>query len=71
MDVTYLADIVILLRYFEVEAEVRRAISVIKKRTGPHETTIREYRISKGGLAVREPLMEFQGVLRGVPVFVG
>jgi len=71
VDVTYLADTVILLRYFEALGRVRRAVSVIKKRTGPHEESIREYRISESGLAVGEPLTEFQGVLRGVPTFVG
>lgn len=71
VDVTYLADTVILLRYFEAEGRVRRAISVIKKRTGQHEDTIREYKIGTKGLALGEPLSGFQGVLRGVPVFVG
>jgi circadian clock protein KaiC len=71
VDVTYLADTVVLLRYFEAGAKVRRAISVIKKRTGMHEDTIREYRIGKDGLSIGEPLVEFQGVLRGVPTYVG
>jgi circadian clock protein KaiC len=71
VDVTYLADSVVLLRYFEATGKVRRAVSVIKKRTGYHEDTIREYRISKDGLHLGEPLSEFQGVLRGVPTFVG
>ncbi|MBZ7927505.1 AAA family ATPase (plasmid) [Ensifer adhaerens] len=71
VDVTYLADAVILLRYFEALGKVRRAISVIKKRTGKHEETIREFRIGKGGLSLGEPLSDFQGVLRGVPTFVG
>ena len=70
VDVTYLADTVILLRYFEALGHVRRAISIIKKRTGPHESTIREYRIGNRGLTVGEPLVAFQGVLRGVPVYV-
>ena len=56
VDVTYLADTVILLRYFEAMGEVRRAISVIKKRTGFHETTIREFKISDAGITVGEPL---------------
>ena len=67
VDVTYLADTVILLRYFEAHGMVRRAVSCIKKRTGRHETTIREYSIGDGGLTVGEPLTAFQGVLRGVP----
>ena len=71
VDVTYLADTVLLLRYFEAFGRVRRAISVIKKRTGPHEDTIRELRIGKQGISVGEPLTTFQGILRGVPVFVG
>jgi circadian clock protein KaiC len=67
VDVTYLADTVVLLRYFEALGRVRRAISVIKKRTGPHEDTIREYRIGREGITLGEPLIGFQGVLRGVP----
>ena len=70
VDVTYLADTVILLRYFEAVGRVRRAISVIKKRTGKHEDTIREYRIDERGITLGEPLMGFQGVLRGVPELV-
>ena len=71
VDVTYLADTVILLRYFEATGRVRRAISVVKKRTSAHEDTIREYRIDKRGVTVGEPLTNFQGVLRGVPTLVG
>jgi circadian clock protein KaiC len=70
VDVTYLADTVILLRYFESTGRVRRAISVIKKRTGAHEDTIREYRIGGDGVTLGEPLVSFQGVLRGVPSLV-
>lgn len=71
VDVTYLADTVILLRYFEAVGRVRRAISIIKKRTGAHEDTIREYRIGGNGIRLGEPLTDFQGVLRGVPTFFG
>lgn len=71
VDVTYLADTVILLRYYEAVGRVKRAVSVIKKRTGWHEDTIRDYRISNAGLSLGEPLAEFQGVLRGVPNYVG
>jgi circadian clock protein KaiC len=71
VDVTYLADTVILLRYFEAKGRVRRAISVIKKRTSAHEDTIREYRIDSRGITLGEPLMTFQGVLRGVPELIG
>lgn len=71
VDVTYLADTVVLLRYFEAVGQVRRAISVIKKRTSAHESTIREYRISRDGLTIGPALHNFQGVLRGVPSLVG
>ena len=71
VDLTYLADSVIMLRYFEALGRVRRAMSIIKKRGGPHEDTIREYRIDGSGIHVGEPLHGFQGVLRGVPTFVG
>ncbi|GEP09158.1 ATPase domain-containing protein [Methylobacterium gnaphalii] len=70
VDVTYLADTVILLRYFEAVGEMRRAISVVKKRTGAHENTIREYRITNGGLQVGAPIKAFQGVFRGIPSLV-
>jgi circadian clock protein KaiC len=70
-DVSYLADTVILLRYFEVSGSVRQAISVVKKRSGDHERMIRECRVQKGGLFVGEPLREFQGVLTGVPEYTG
>jgi circadian clock protein KaiC len=66
LDVSYVADTVILLRYFEAFGEVRQAISVIKKRTGRHEHTVREIRIDDG-LHVGEPLREFRGVLSGTP----
>ncbi|HWM48715.1 MAG TPA: ATPase domain-containing protein [Xanthobacteraceae bacterium] len=71
VDVTYLADTVIMLRYFEAMGRVRRAISVIKKRTGAHEDTIREFQINTSGISVGAPLKEFQGVLRGIPTYVG
>jgi circadian clock protein KaiC len=72
IDVTYIADSVIVLRYFEAMGRVRRAISVFKKRSGPHEDTIREYQIdSQRGFVVGPALDEFQGVLRGVPTFIG
>ena len=70
VDITYLADSVIMLRFFEARGAVKRAISVIKKRTGKHETTIREFWID-GTLHVGEPLTNFQGVLRGVPEMIG
>jgi circadian clock protein KaiC len=71
VDVTYLADTVVLLRYFEAQGRVRRAVSVVKKRTSVHEDTIREFRIDGRGITLGEPLVEFQGVLRGVPVLMG
>jgi circadian clock protein KaiC len=71
IDITYLADSVILLRYFEAIGRVRRAISVLKKRTGSHEDTIREFRITPKGIEVGPALHAFQGVLRGVPTYLG
>src|SRR6202158_1009465 len=71
VDVTYLADTVMLLRYFEALGTVRRAMSIIKKRTVPHESTIREYRIGGRGISIGGPLDGFQGILRGVPVYIG
>jgi len=67
LDVSYLADTVVLLRYFEANAAVRTAISVLKKRTGPHERTLREMVISGNGIEIGEPLRNFRGVLTGVP----
>jgi len=71
IDITYLADTVILLRYFEALGSIRRAISVMKKRGGHHESTIREFQIGSSGISVGQPLNEFQGVLRGVPTYHG
>ena len=71
VDLTYLSDTVLLLRYFEAHGEIRRAISVLKKRTGAHEPTIREYRIDKRGLRVGAPLGDFRGILTGVPTYTG
>src|SRR5690606_41630314 len=71
LDVTYLAATLVLMRYFEAEGRVRRAVSVIKKRTGPHEDTIREFQIGKHGIQVGPVLRDFHGVLRGVPTYVG
>jgi circadian clock protein KaiC len=71
IDVTYLADTVIMLRFFEATGRVRRAISVIKKRTGSHEDTIREFSIGHNGISLGHPLKDFQGVLRGVPIYLG
>ncbi len=67
IDLTYLADTVILLRYFEASGEVRRAVSVVKKRTSAHENTIREDLLNSNGVSLGQPLTNFRGVLRGVP----
>ena len=71
VDTTYLADNVILFRYFEARGRVRRAISVVKKRNGKHEPTIRELHVTEQGLQIGEPLEDFQGVLTGIPTYVG
>ena len=71
VDLSYLSDTVVQLRYFEAHGEVRQAISVIKTRTARHERTIREFQIGSDGLQVGEPLRQFQGVLTGVPTFSG
>ena len=60
-----------MLRYFEANGQIRRALSVIKKRTGGHEASIREFRIDAQGVRVGDPLADFQGVLTGVPTYVG
>jgi circadian clock protein KaiC len=71
VDATYLADAVLLLRYFESKGEVRQAISVVKKRGGLHERTIREFAMRDGTIRVGEALRDFRGVLTGVPVYEG
>jgi circadian clock protein KaiC len=71
IDVSYLADCVIMLRYFEAAGAVRKAVSVMKKRTGSHETSIREFGIENNRVRVGEPLVAFQGVLTGVPSYRG
>jgi circadian clock protein KaiC len=71
VDVSFLADTVILLRYFEAMGEVRQAISVVKKRRSGHERTIRELHLGSGGITVGAPLRDFQGVLTGVPRYRG
>ncbi len=68
IDASYLADAVILLRYFELRGEVRQCISVIKKRGGHHERTIRDFALESGGIRVGPPLRDFRGVLTGVPI---
>jgi circadian clock protein KaiC len=71
VDATYLADTVILLRYFEARGEIRQAISVVKRRGGEHERTIREFKLEAGRIRLGPPLSQFRGVLTGVPVYVG
>jgi circadian clock protein KaiC len=71
IDTTYLADTVVLFRYFEAMGEVRNAISVVKKRSGKHERTIRELRLASGGVQLGKPLTDFQGVLTGTPYYRG
>jgi len=71
VDVSYLADSILLFRYFERAGEIRRAISVVKKRSGPHERTIRELFLEDGAVRVGKPLTEFEGVLTGVPKLIG
>jgi circadian clock protein KaiC len=71
VDVSYLADTVMLMRYFEAQGSIRKAISVVKKRTGHHEGTIRELRMSQKGISLSEPLVNFEGVLTGVPKYLG
>jgi circadian clock protein KaiC len=72
LDLSFLTDAIVLLRYFEAEGEVRKAVSVLKSRSGLHETAIREYRLNPvQGISVGPPIRAFQGVLTGVPSFIG
>jgi circadian clock protein KaiC len=71
IDISYIADNVMMLRYFEAQGRIRKAISVLKKRSGRHEDTIRELTFEPGGITVGEPLADFQGVLTGAPRFFG
>lgn len=71
VDASYLADAVLLLRYFEAGGEVHHAISIVKKRGGAHERTIREFSLGEGGVHVGAPLRQFRGILTGVPVYDG
>lgn len=71
VDLSYLADSVVALQYFEAHGHVRQTISVLKKRSGPHERTLRELRLGDGQIRVGQPLVEFQGILSGVPSYLG
>jgi len=68
VDASYLADAVVLLRYFELDGEVRQAISVLKKRGGAHERSIRDFSMTATGLKIGEPLRNFRGILSGIPI---
>ena len=70
VDVSYLADCVILMRYFETQGQLRKAISVVKKRSGKHETSIRDYSMDAGGIRVGPQLEQYRGLLTGVPTIV-
>ena len=69
VDVSYLADSVVLLRYFEAEGRIHKAISVVKKRSGPHETAIRSFTMASDGIKVGPPLQNYRGVMSGLPTF--
>jgi circadian clock protein KaiC len=71
VDVSYLADTVLLTRFFEARGAMKKAVSIIKKRSGRHEDTIRELKMSAGGITLGEPLVDFEGVMTGVPRFLG
>jgi circadian clock protein KaiC len=71
IDLSYLSDAVLLLRFFEAQGKVRKAIAVLKKRIGSHEDTIRELRLSSQGLQVGQPLTDFQGIMSGIPTYLG
>jgi circadian clock protein KaiC len=71
IDVSYLADSVVITRFFEALGAIRKAISIIKKRSGPHEGAVRELEMGQGGVRVGPPLSDFQGVLTGVPSYLG
>jgi circadian clock protein KaiC len=71
LDISYLSDAVLMLRYFEYDGTVRRALSVVKKRSGQHEHTIREFRLAHGGVRLGPPLKGFTGVYSGTPVYTG
>src|SRR3546814_10059040 len=71
LDISYLSDAVVMLRYFEVGGSVRRALSVVKKRSGNHEHTIREFQLPPEGIAVGPHLTQFSGVFSGTTAYVG
>ena len=72
IDISYLADMVVTLRYFEAAGEVKQAVAVIKKRSGPHEKSIREFKLETGqGIQIGQVLVDVQGILTPTPVFHG
>ena len=71
LDISYLSDAVLMLRYFELAGTVRRALSVVKKRSGNHEHAIREFRLSGAGISLGPPLKDFSGIFSGNPRFTG
>jgi circadian clock protein KaiC len=71
VDVSYLADSVMLFRYFETHGEIRQAVSVFKRRTGGHERTLREMSIDQSGVTIGEPLRKFRAIMTGVPQYDG
>ena len=71
VDISYLADTVVLLRFFEAGGKVKKAISVVKRRSGGHEDTVRELRVGPDRIIVGQPLTDFQGVLSGTPTYLG
>lgn len=71
LDLSYLSDTLLLLRYFEYQGAIHRALSVVKRRSGLHESTIREMSMGPNGIVVGEPLRQFHGVLTGLPVYSG
>jgi circadian clock protein KaiC len=71
VDLSYLSDTIVLFRYFEAKGEMLKAVSVAKSRTTPHEASIREFRLSRAGITIGEPLRDFEGVLTGLPAYHG
>jgi circadian clock protein KaiC len=71
VDVSYLADAVMLMRFFEARGAIHKAVSIIKKRSGSHENTIRAMTMSERGIVIGDPLVDFEGVMTGVPRFLG
>lgn len=71
LNISYIADVVLLFRFFEAEGRLRKALSILKNRSGAHEDTIRELKLDKHGIRIGLPLVEFNGVLTGTPKYVG